>query len=99
MGVLRTRGRRSDRKSAGARVELEAAERVRAITRKIWADVLGVHPNDDDNFFLLGGDSLLGTVAMVALSDELELSLSLGDLYSHPTIGSLSRHLVSIIRA
>lgn len=60
-----------------------------------WAEVLrrdaiGV----DQNFFELGGDSLLGTQLLVRLRRDLEVDAQLGDLFRHPTVEMLAAHLL-----
>jgi amino acid adenylation domain-containing protein len=58
---------------------------------RIWEDVLaldhqvGIH----DNFFDLGGDSLLGTQVVVRLQQALNITLPLKVLFEFPTIASL----------
>jgi amino acid adenylation domain-containing protein len=60
-----------------------------------WADVLkrdavGI----DENFFELGGDSLLGTQLLARIQRELEIDAQLGDLFRHPTVEALATHLL-----
>jgi len=60
-----------------------------------WADVLrrdavGI----DQNFFELGGDSLLGTQLLVRIKRDLEVEAQLGDLFRHPTVEALAAHLL-----
>ncbi|WP_349544270.1 adenylyl-sulfate kinase [Paraburkholderia acidicola] len=61
-----------------------------------WADVLrrdsvGI----DENFFELGGDSLLGARLLSRVRHDLELDAQLGDLFRHPTVESLASHLLA----
>ncbi|MDN7676036.1 non-ribosomal peptide synthetase [Burkholderia oklahomensis] len=61
-----------------------------------WADVLrrdavGI----DENFFELGGDSLLGTQLLSRVKRDLKLDARLGDLFRHPTVESLAEHLLA----
>ena len=58
----------------------------------IWRSVLndggaGVH----DNFFTSGGSSLLAVQAAARLRDKLGCPVSIGDLFSFPTIAGLAR--------
>ncbi len=60
----------------------------------VWKETLqlekvGIH----DNFFDLGGNSLLIVQAHSKLREVLGRELSVVDLFQHPTIGALSRHL------
>ncbi len=60
----------------------------------IWSEVLGVDaPPVDRNFFDLGGHSLLAVRAHRRLERELARSIPLIDLFAHPTIRALGRHL------
>jgi hypothetical protein len=52
---------------------------------RIWEEVLGVpHVDPDDDFFSLGGDSLLA-VQVIGAAKEQGLRLSLLDLFKNPT--------------
>ena len=61
---------------------------------EIWQRLLG-HPSIgvDDNFFDLGGDSLLITRVLARIRQALKTNLSLVDMYQYPTINALARHL------
>ncbi|MFD0382117.1 acyl carrier protein [Streptomyces stramineus] len=57
----------------------------RACWPRIWAEVLGVgHVGPDDDFFSLGGDSLLA-VQVIGAANERGLRLTLLDLFKNPT--------------
>jgi amino acid adenylation domain-containing protein len=76
-----TAGRRPPR----GRVELTLA--------RIWAEALG-RPESDisatDDFFALGGNSLLAVVIAMRVRQELHRSLPVGLLMQHPTIAELA---------
>jgi non-ribosomal peptide synthase protein (TIGR01720 family) len=56
----------------------------------IWQEVLGVERvGMNDNFFLLGGDSIL-SLQVVARANQAGLSLTPRMLFQHPTIAELS---------
>jgi aryl carrier-like protein len=56
----------------------------------IWADVLKVHSvSIHDNFFDLGGDSILGTL-ILARAARAGLKLSPMQLFAHQTIAELA---------
>ncbi|NEA98887.1 SDR family oxidoreductase [Streptomyces sp. SID13726] len=57
--------------------------------RVLDRDQVGV----DDSFFDLGGTSLLLVRAMTEVNRELGCELTVVDLFSHPTVGALARHL------
>ncbi|WP_269856945.1 non-ribosomal peptide synthetase [Streptomyces sp. RPT161] len=56
----------------------------------IWADLLGVdRVGADDNFFMLGGDSIL-SIQVVSRARTAGLALTPRDLFRHPTIAALA---------
>ena len=60
----------------------------------VWADALGVDQVGlDDNFFDLGGHSLLTVRVHGRLSGEHGLSVTITDLFRHPTVRALAGHL------
>ncbi|HTQ79061.1 MAG TPA: amino acid adenylation domain-containing protein, partial [Thermoanaerobaculia bacterium] len=67
---------------------------VEALVMGIWRTVLDVpevHPDDD--FFALGGHSMLLTVVRAELQEALGTDLAMIDLFEHPTVASLARRL------
>jgi surfactin family lipopeptide synthetase B/lichenysin synthetase B len=66
----------------------------------IWARALGVKKIDpDDNFFALGGHSLLGVkmIAEIQAKTGIEEDLALSDLLEFPTLGAFVQHLDSLM--
>lgn len=60
----------------------------------IWGEVLGLsHIDIDDLFFDLGGHSLLLAEVQAKIKERLNLDVSIVELFQHPSIRSLSRHL------
>ncbi|MFF2073697.1 non-ribosomal peptide synthase/polyketide synthase [Kitasatospora sp. NPDC058162] len=56
----------------------------------IWAELLGVERvGIDDDFFLLGGDSIL-SIQVVSRARAAGLALSPRDLFRHPTVAALA---------
>ncbi|HEY2932800.1 MAG TPA: non-ribosomal peptide synthetase [Acidobacteriota bacterium] len=53
----------------------------------------------EDNFFLLGGHSLLGTQLIARVRDTFGVSLSLRSLFESPTLVELSREIERLILA
>jgi len=57
----------------------------------IWTEVLGVAQiGVDDNFFLLGGDSITA-IQVVSKARGAGLAMTAGDVFQHPTIAGLAR--------
>jgi amino acid adenylation domain-containing protein len=63
---------------------------------KIWAEVLNLEPvGIDDNFFDLGGDSLLSVRLLEQIHQQFKHELPLSTLFLNPTIESLASSLSS----
>jgi amino acid adenylation domain-containing protein len=59
-----------------------------------WQQVLGIaQVGVDDNFFDLGGHSLLMAQLKVIIGTRLGREVSMVELFQHPTIGALAGHL------
>ena len=72
------------------------ATEVERIITAIWeealnAESIGIH----DNFFDLGGHSLLAVRVHAKLRDRFPVDLALVDLFNHPTVERLARHIHS----
>jgi amino acid adenylation domain-containing protein len=66
----------------------------------ILADLLNLeHVNPDDNFFFLGGHSLLGTQLVTRLRNVFGVDLSLKSLFDHPTVAQLSQEIEQLLLA
>jgi len=66
----------------------------------IWAQALGVkRVLTDDNFFALGGHSLLGVkmIAEIQAKTGMEEELKLSDLLEFPTLGEFTAHMESLM--
>ena len=64
--------------------------------RALFATLLEVSPDtvgDDDDFFELGGDSLLVIKLVARIRRTLHRELSPGDVFDHATVASLARFL------
>ena len=59
------------------------------ILTKIWSEVLGVNVGIDDNFFEMGGDSIL-SIQIIARANQVGLSLTPKLLFQHQTIAELA---------
>ena len=68
----------------------------------VWAKALGVKKvGPDDNFFALGGHSLLGVkmLAEIQARTGVEEELRISDLLEFPTLGAFTQHLESLMVA
>ncbi len=61
---------------------------------QLWSDVLGVESVDPaDNFFSLGGSSLLALQLLSRLRRDLQVDISLRDFLTHSTLGDLEQFI------
>jgi amino acid adenylation domain-containing protein len=64
------------------------------VVAAVWREVIGVESvGVDDNFFDLGGHSLLLARVQARLSEILGRELPMVDLFRHPTVGALAEAL------
>jgi surfactin family lipopeptide synthetase B/lichenysin synthetase B len=66
----------------------------------VWARALGVKKvSPDENFFALGGHSLLGVkmIAEIQAKTGVEEELKLSDLLEFPTLDAFTAHLESLM--
>ena len=66
----------------------------------IWADVLsreqvGIH----DDFFALGGDSLLAAQVIACIHDRFHLDVGVVSVFEAPTVAEMAQHLEGLIQA
>ncbi|MEH2308020.1 type I polyketide synthase [Nostoc sp.] len=62
---------------------------------KIWQDILGISQLDlHDNFFQIGGDSLSIAQVRTQIQSQLNINISIPDLFEYPTINSLAEYLI-----
>lgn len=94
-GVLfRLRSRHKPRPAEAAPVEAPGTALERFLT-VAWADLFGVdRVSVHDDFFDLGGDSVLAALIIARLRDDLRISLPLEAVTSWPTVASLARAVV-----
>ncbi|WDZ82960.1 non-ribosomal peptide synthetase [Micromonospora sp. HUAS 3] len=58
----------------------------------LWAELLGSSPSGtDDDFFVLGGNSLLATRLTFVVADRFGVELPVREVYDHPTLAGLAR--------
>jgi phthiocerol/phenolphthiocerol synthesis type-I polyketide synthase E len=67
-------------------VAADAQGRELKVIIDIWKDLLGVDSiSPSDNFFTLGGHSLMGTMMIARIRDRLGITLSLRDVFEERT--------------
>jgi amino acid adenylation domain-containing protein/non-ribosomal peptide synthase protein (TIGR01720 family) len=79
-----------DGAATALRVGRSGSTRAELTLCRIWSDVLGV-PNVgiDDNFFALGGDSILA-IQVIARARREGMRLTVRQFFSHPTLSALA---------
>ena len=78
--------------SAGARTPLEKT------LAAIWAEVLQLRSiGVDDDFFALGGDSLLAAQALTCIHERLQIRVEVSGLFDAPTVAEMAAHLERLI--
>ncbi|KAM0429132.1 hypothetical protein ACHAQK_011304 [Fusarium lateritium] len=63
--------------------------------QSLWADILGVATESiglDDNFFMLGGDSI-SAIKLVSTAQRVGLHFAVADVFSHPKLCELTASL------
>jgi acyl transferase domain-containing protein/acyl carrier protein/NADP-dependent 3-hydroxy acid dehydrogenase YdfG len=64
---------------------------VETTVAELWETILRAERVGlDDNFFALGGDSLIGARVVYALAEAFGIELSMRDLWAAPTVGDLA---------
>lgn len=64
----------------------------------IWCELLGIEQIDTaDNFFQLGGDSLLATKLSAMVREKLAVELALGSIFAEPTIAQQAERIQALM--
>jgi hypothetical protein len=61
----------------------------------IWTEELGRAVGRDDNFFEIGGHSLLAVKVFRRLTDSVSVPLALTDIFRFPTVRAFAAHLAA----
>lgn len=62
--------------------------------RELWTAAIGVAGlGDDQDFFALGGDSLIAVELMSQIRDRFGVELSIGAIFDYPTLGGFTEEL------
>ncbi|MCH4547472.1 KR domain-containing protein [Rhizobium changzhiense] len=59
----------------------------------VWRNVLGEQPDDDSNFFDIGGDSLAGIGLVADVNKAFARTFTVADLYDMPTVNQMVKRL------
>ncbi|AYG79085.1 phosphopantetheine-binding protein [Streptomyces sp. ASQP_92] len=63
---------------------------------QIWGRALKLEDiSDDDDFFALGGHSLIMATVQTAIHDEIGIEIPMDELFRHPTVRSISAYAES----
>ncbi|WP_406216190.1 non-ribosomal peptide synthetase [Streptomyces decoyicus] len=63
----------------------------------VWSEVLGrEHIRADDDFFAMGGHSLIALRVVARLKKQLGVAMSAREVYRHPRLRDLARHVGSL---
>ena len=86
--------------SAASRTFAAPRTPLESILTGIWADVLrleqvGIH----DDFFTLGGDSLLAAHVLTSIHDAMHLEVGVVSLFDAPTVAEMAEYLETLIKA
>jgi amino acid adenylation domain-containing protein len=81
--------------STAPRAPEEASAGVRSVLRRVWAEVFDGPVADEDDFFELGGNSLLAVRLSAGLRAAGLPPIAMRELYLHPRIDDLARLLSS----
>jgi len=64
------------------------------VISRLWKEILGVeHIGRHDNFFDLGGHSLLGARLVTRMKAALEIDIRLATLFARPTVAAVAEHV------
>ncbi|RZU53362.1 amino acid adenylation domain-containing protein [Krasilnikovia cinnamomea] len=73
---------------------------VAQVIAEVWAEVLGRdRVGADDDFFALGGHSLVALRAVARLKRTFGVAISTRDVYRHPRLSELARHVEELAGA
>jgi acyl carrier protein len=67
---------------------------IRQKIHEIWGRELQLEKfSDEDDFFALGGHSLIMTHVQRAIVDELGVEIGMDELFARPTVAEVSAHI------
>jgi acyl carrier protein len=73
-------------------------ERLQARIKQVWREALGIEKIEmQDDFFAIGGDSLVATQVVARLSEMFSVALPIGELFESPTIEHLAAAVENLL--
>lgn len=99
---LKPHGAEEPRKKTG-RFKLTGREsgnysKAELLVAKVWSEVLGFEElSIDDNFYTLGGDSILATQVVNRINNEHNLKISLIEIFNYETVKELAEYFDSLM--
>jgi aryl carrier-like protein len=76
-------------------MEAKAAAPVMEVIRDTWETLLQKYGfGDEEDFFVLGGDSMLGMMMLMSLTEHTGREFTLSDLYENSTLAELTALVV-----
>ncbi len=83
----------------GSQVEYAApTTEAETLMARVWADVLGIEQvGTQDDFFALGGHSILATRVIARVKEQTGVDLPLRRLFANPVLGVLADHLGALL--
>lgn len=81
--------------NAAKKPKIKAPYQIKQTIREIWKELLGFNEIDDnDNFFTIGGDSIMVIRLYSKLDEYFPNTISLNDIFSQSTISKQYEHIV-----
>jgi acyl carrier protein len=67
---------------------------------RLWAQLLNCdHVERDDDFFDLGGNSILAVRMTVTINEQLDIRTGLNDIVEYPTVGEYAAHVAALVES
>lgn len=92
--LSKMQGGQTERKKQGPRAEQKNSAEIEQSILTIWKNIIG---NDEihveDGFFEVGGDSITAVIAAEQISERLEFTLSVTDIFEYASIKELAGYI------
>jgi len=85
------------RERSDAPVKIAASGEMEMRIAAVWGDLLGADVSRDDNFFALGGNSLLAITMAHRLSRELARPVPARELFAAPTLAGFAQRITGLL--